>query len=68
MNKFLDADLDAVFAKWLLIALARTLLTLVNLVEGQGHSDAMQYPSFLFNSLITFYRGYKYAYQQDQAI
>ena len=30
-------DLDAVFTKWLLIALARTLLKLVT--KGQGHGD-----------------------------
>ena len=41
-------DLDVVFAKWLLTALARTLLKLVTL--GQGHSDVV--PIF-FNSLLT---------------
>ena len=42
VNKFQRngcTDLDAVFAKWLLTALAQTLLNLVTL--GQGHGDVI---------------------------
>ena len=44
--------LGAFFAKWLLTALAQTLLKLMTvLVKGQGHSDVI--PIFLHNSLLT---------------
>ena len=44
VNKFQpngSTDLDAVFAKRLLSILARTLLKLVTLVKGQGHSGSI---------------------------
>ena len=44
-------NLDAVFTKWLLRTLARTLSNWWPWVKGQGHSDVI--PIFLHNSLLT---------------